>query len=69
MATPGDRHEFSNFAHAELAVFFIFSFVSLMYFAHLRPIDERSESRGRACTDMTERVRISKGFSPLSVFH
>ena len=28
-------------------------------------IDERSECRGRACTDMTERVRTSKGFSPL----
>ena len=27
-------------------------------------IDERSECRGRACTDMTERVRTSKGFSP-----
>jgi len=26
-------------------------------------IDERSECRGRACTDMTERVRTSKGFS------
>jgi len=28
---------------------------------NLRPIDERSECRGRAYTDMTERVRTSKG--------